>query len=91
MAKHMIEQAASSCACQDDEKRAQHDPAYHRALVIVVALNLGFGLCELAGGLLAHSQALKADSLDFLGDRKTGTFVSPAAETVFENVRKGWR
>lgn len=29
--------------------------------------------------------------LDFLGDRKTGTFVSPAAETVFENVRKGWR
>ncbi|MEF2985519.1 cation transporter, partial [Pseudomonas aeruginosa] len=51
-----------------DEKRAQHDPAYRRALTIVVVLNLAFGLCELVGGFLADSQALKADSLDFLGD-----------------------
>lgn len=57
-----------ACACHGDEKRAQHDPAYRRALTIVVILNLGFGLCELVGGFIAQSQALKADSLDFLGD-----------------------
>jgi cation diffusion facilitator family transporter len=34
----------------------------------VVILNVGFGLCEVVGGFLANSQALKADSLDFLGD-----------------------
>lgn len=59
---------SSSCACHADEKRAQHDPAYRHALRIVVILNLGFGLCELVGGFIADSQALKADSLDFLGD-----------------------
>lgn len=59
---------SSSCACHGNEKRAQYDPAYRHALVIVVALNLVFGLCELIGGFLADSQALKADSLDFLGD-----------------------
>ena len=58
----------SECACHGQQKRAQHDPAYHRALTFVVALNLGFGLCELIGGFMADSQALKADSLDFLGD-----------------------
>ena len=64
----MTESASSSCACHGDEKRAQHDPAYRHALTIVVVLNLTFGLCELVGGFLADSQALKADSLDFLGD-----------------------
>ncbi|MDE2563345.1 MAG: cation transporter [Sphingomonadales bacterium] len=64
----MTESTSSSCACHGDEKRAQHDPAYRTALAIVVVLNLAFGLCELVGGFLADSQALKADSLDFLGD-----------------------
>ncbi|WP_298674344.1 cation transporter [uncultured Sphingomonas sp.] len=64
----MTESASSSCACHGDEKRAQHDPAYRHALMIVVVLNLAFGLCELVGGFIADSQALKADSLDFLGD-----------------------
>lgn len=58
----------NACACQGDQNRTRHDPEYRRALTIVVALNLGFGLCELFGGFLANSQALKADSLDFLGD-----------------------
>ncbi len=31
-------------------------------------LNVGFGICELVGGFIAGSQALKADALDFLGD-----------------------
>lgn len=64
----MTESASNSCACHGDEKRAQHDPAYRTALTIVVVLNLAFGLCELVGGFVADSQALKADSLDFLGD-----------------------
>ncbi|MGY5142689.1 MAG: cation transporter [Nitrosopumilus sp.] len=43
-------------------------PAYRRALWIVVLLNVGYGLAEIIGGLIADSQALKADALDFLGD-----------------------
>ena len=58
----------SDCGCEADEKRAGVDPAYRRALWIVVILNLGFGVIELIGGFLARSQALKADSLDFIGD-----------------------
>lgn len=56
------------CGCHADEKRAATDPAYRRALWIVVLLNLGFGLVEIVGGFFARSQALKADALDFLGD-----------------------
>jgi cation diffusion facilitator family transporter len=44
-------------------------PAYKRALWIVVLLNVGYGLVEMVGGFLSGSQALKADALDFLGDR----------------------
>ena len=58
----------SNCGCTGDTVRAEHDPAYRRALWIVVILNLGFGLCEIVGGFIANSQALKADSLDFIGD-----------------------
>ena len=58
----------SGCGCHGDADRAAVDPAYRRALWIVVILNVGFGLIELVGGFLANSQALKADSLDFLGD-----------------------
>lgn len=60
--------SVESCACQGEPTRAQHDPAYRSALLTVVLLNLGFGLVELIGGFIADSQALKADSLDFLGD-----------------------
>ncbi|EFI53567.1 cation diffusion facilitator family transporter [Afipia sp. 1NLS2] len=44
------------------------NPAYKRALWIVVLLNLVYGLIEIVGGFLAGSQALKADALDFIGD-----------------------
>jgi Co/Zn/Cd efflux system component len=47
---------------------AHASPAYRRALIGVVALNLGYGVVEIAGGFLAGSQAVKADALDFLGD-----------------------
>lgn len=56
------------CGCTGDPIRAQDDPAYRRALWIVVILNIGFGLFEIVGGFIADSQALKADALDFLGD-----------------------
>ena len=63
-----LEEGKDGCACKPDEGRAATDPAYRRALWIVVVLNIGFGVIELAGGFLADSQALKADSLDFIGD-----------------------
>ena len=59
---------SSGCGCTGDAARAENDPTYRRALWIVVLLNLGFGLCEIVGGFLANSQALKADALDFIGD-----------------------
>jgi Co/Zn/Cd efflux system component len=52
----------SSCDCIGDPKRAERDPAYRRALWIVIVLNLGFGLIEIVGGFLADSQALKGAS-----------------------------
>jgi cation diffusion facilitator family transporter len=62
------ENVEQGCDCGSDTNRAEHDPAYRRALWLVILLNLGFGLVELFGGFIADSQALKADSLDFLGD-----------------------
>ena len=75
-----------SCGCQGDTERAHHDPAYRRALWIVVALNVGFGLFEIVGGFLAGSQALKADALDFLGDGSI-TFVGLLALAWTERAR----
>ncbi len=59
---------AGGCGCHGDTERADSDPAYRRALWIVVILNLGFGVIEAVGGFISNSQALKADSLDFIGD-----------------------
>lgn len=42
--------------------------AYKRALWIVVLLNAGYGIIEIGGSILSRSQALQADSLDFIGD-----------------------
>ena len=43
-------------------------PAYKRALWIVVLLNVGYGIIQIGGSFLAGSQAVQADSLDFIGD-----------------------
>ena len=61
-------------------------PAYRRALLIVALLNLGMGAIEIVGGFLAHSQELKADARDFLGDGAI-TFLGVVA------IRRGhcWR
>ena len=71
----------SDCGCEADTERAGTDPAYRRALWIVVILNVGFGVLELAGGFIAGSQALKADSLDFIGD---------GSMTLFGLIALGW-
>ncbi len=58
-------------SAEDDDlpKDVTHiTPAYRRALWIVVLLNVGYGVVEMAGGFLSDSQALKADALDFVGD-----------------------
>jgi Co/Zn/Cd efflux system component len=54
---------------------AQVTPGYRRALWAVVLLNLGYGVVEVIGGFIGHSQSLKADALDFLGDGSI-TFVA---------------
>ena len=64
----MTETETSDCGCTGDTQRAADDPAYRRAVWIVVGLNLGLGVIEAFGGFLADSQALKADALDFIGD-----------------------
>ena len=54
---------------EGEQQDAVHqDPAYRRALWIVVILNVGYGLAEMVGGFLAGSQAVKADALNFIGD-----------------------
>lgn len=60
-------------AAEDDDDDKIPDlshvtPAYKRALWIVVLLNVGYGVIEVVGSILAGSQALQADSLDFIGD-----------------------
>ncbi len=42
--------STESCGCHGEPARAQTDPAYRRALLTVVVLNLGFGVAELFGG-----------------------------------------
>jgi Co/Zn/Cd efflux system component len=82
----MSESAEPCCGCHADEKRAARDPAYRRALWIVVLLNIGFGIVELLGGFIGRSQALKADSLDFLGDGSI-TFIGLLALAWSERIR----
>lgn len=67
------ERGAGPARTGDDDDELPLDPraappGYVRALWIVVALNLGYGVIEAVGGFLSGSQALKADSLDFIGD-----------------------
>ena len=45
--------------------------AYRRVLWIVIAINATMFLVEIVAGFAAGSMALKADSLDFLGDTAT--------------------
>lgn len=63
---------AGDGADADDDDRipdlSHVTPEYKRALWIVVLLNVGYGILEIGGSIWSGSQALQADSLDFLGD-----------------------
>lgn len=66
-----IGQPNAEAADDDDDKipdLSHVTPAYKRALWIVVLLNVGYGVIEIFGSILSGSQALQADSLDFIGD-----------------------
>jgi Co/Zn/Cd efflux system component len=47
------------------------DPRYKRVLWIVIGINAAMFEVEIVAGVFAHSQALQADALDFLGDTLT--------------------
>jgi len=67
LVRHDREPMADSCECAPKDVRGA-TPEYRRALALVVALNLSMGAVEMVSGILAGSQALKADALDFVGD-----------------------
>ncbi len=61
----------SGCGCGGDLKFDGLSAAYKRVLWAVIAINAAMFCVEMGAGLLAGSQALKADALDFLGDTAT--------------------
>ena len=61
----------SGCGCGHDVKFDGLSAAYKRMLWAVIAINAAMFVVEMGAGLLADSQALKADALDFLGDTAT--------------------
>lgn len=61
----------AGCDCGDSVKFDGLSAAYKRALWAVIAINGAMFLVEIGAGMLAGSQALKADALDFLGDAAT--------------------
>ena len=61
----------AGCGCDDEIRFDGLSAGYKRVLWVVIAINASMFLVELTAGLLAGSQALKADALDFLGDSLT--------------------
>ncbi len=61
----------SGCGCTAKPAFDGMSVAYRRVLWIVIALNLAMFCVEVTAGQVAHSMALQADSLDFLGDAVT--------------------
>lgn len=58
---------AGGC-CGGCETPPTKDQAWRRVLWIALGLNAGMFAVEIAAGVAAHSAALRADALDFLGD-----------------------
>ncbi|MDV7141578.1 cation transporter [Tropicimonas sp. TH_r6] len=67
-AGYHLDRLPTEAVTESADARPHLAAGYRRALWIVLALNLGYGVIEMVGGFLAGSQALKADALDFLGD-----------------------
>ncbi|MCB1860398.1 MAG: cation transporter [Gammaproteobacteria bacterium] len=61
----------AGCNCGSGVKFDGLSAAYKRLLWIVILINGVMFLVEIGGGMIASSQALLADALDFLGDTVT--------------------
>lgn len=61
---------SASCCSHDhhDHGDAGDDPVYRRVLMVAMAVNLGMFAVEILSSQAARSDALLADSIDFLGD-----------------------
>jgi cation diffusion facilitator family transporter len=57
-----------ACCREKEEEVANLQANHGRTLRIVLAINAAFFVIEFVAGILAHSTALLADSLDMLGD-----------------------
>jgi Co/Zn/Cd efflux system component len=62
---------SASCGCNSDTKFQGLSRDYKARLWAVIALNASMFAIEMGGGVIARSQALQADALDFLGDTLT--------------------
>lgn len=60
----------SGCNCEDQVFEGMSRD-YKRILWVVIGINASMFLVEISAGLAAHSMALQADALDFLGDSAT--------------------
>ena len=61
----------SANCCRQEHKFDGMSPVYMRVLWVVIAINATMFCIEMAAGVMAGSQALQADALDFLGDTLT--------------------
>lgn len=59
---------AGGCCGGSDLAAPDQDKGWRRVLWIALAINAGMFALEMAAGVAAHSAALKADAIDFLGD-----------------------
>jgi len=59
---------AGGCCGGCETTATTKDRAWRRVLWIALAINAGMFAVEIVAGVAAHSAALKADALDFLGD-----------------------
>lgn len=62
---------SEGCGCSASARFDGMSEAYRRALGIVIAINATMFCIEMTAGIIAGSQALKADALDFLADTVT--------------------
>lgn len=67
----MAECNNTGCGCSEGVSFDGLSPDYCKRLWAVIAINAAMFAVEMGGGVLAGSQALQADALDFLGDTLT--------------------
>jgi Co/Zn/Cd efflux system component len=61
----------AGCGCSESVTFDGLAPAYKRRLWAVIVINASMYVVEMGAGVLAGSQALQADALDFMGDTLT--------------------